>query len=113
MYPSEALKVQVIFLSQIIGVFAVANILFRVYVKALCIALVSDGWNDRPTVFAMVDSVPINTCEEWVFFDTARTALDVTKTFGPVNGAEGADDVFGVVADRRVLGEDYGLLDDS
>lgn len=55
-----------------------SDVLFRIDIKALGISWKSDGWYDGASVFAVIDSVPVDALEEGVCFDARCAALDVS-----------------------------------
>lgn len=57
--------------------------------------------------------VPVDVAEEGVSLDAGGAAADIAQAPGAVDGAEGADDVFGFVGYGRVMGKCDWFFDDS
>lgn len=68
----------IVLLPQVLRVFAMSDVLFRIDIKALGVSWKSDGGNDGTSVFPVVDSVPVNALEEGMCFDARCAALDVS-----------------------------------
>lgn len=56
--------------------------------------------------------IPVETPEEWVRLDPARSTTNVSQSPRAIDGAERADNVPGLVGDRRVCWEGDGFLYD-
>jgi hypothetical protein len=110
---SKIFKVAVVLVRHLDGVRGASGVILRVYVEALVVAGVADGWDDGPAVPAAEHVVPVDAAEEGMRLDAAGSAADVAEAPGAVDCAKGPDDVLGLVGDDWLLGEDDGLLDDS
>lgn len=110
---SKILKILIVFMYHLIRISVSLPIVLGIRIETLRVSGISYRRNNRPRVSTVDDVVPVDGLEEWVVFYTARAAADVAETAGAVDGAEGADYVFGLVGYGRVLGECYWLFDDS
>jgi len=63
----------------------------------------SQWWDNRTPIFAVVHIIPIDTMEERVGFDTFGAASHVSKTVGAVDCAKLADYVFGICRNLGLL----------
>jgi hypothetical protein len=52
-------------------------------------------WNNRSAILSVIHIFPDHPVEERMIFYSCGAALDVTESFGAVNGTERADYVFG------------------
>ena len=89
--------------------------LIRIRIKTATIARPPHIRHDRPPATPIIHIVPVHALEVGVCFDARRAAGDVAEALGAVDGAEGADDVFGGGGEGEFGGgwESYGFCDDS
>jgi len=73
----------------------------------------SQWWDNRTPVFAVVDVVPVDTIEEWMGLDTLGAAGHVSETVGAIDGAKLANYIFSVGRDFGLLGELNGFGNNS
>lgn len=103
--PLEILKMILPLPLQLITINLPPRLLIRIRVKTLCIAWIPNWWNNRPSVFPVINVFPYDALEERVFFYSCSAAGDVSEALGAVDGAELADYIFGFGGDGGFGGE--------